>query len=61
MVIRAVLSLTNDAIVSENTLHLIAIKRDTYYVLLKKSQYLAQGLVKKNCKEVKTFGEIHVL
>lgn len=50
MVILAVASHTNDAIVSENTLHLIAIKRDTYYVLLNKiSQYLArfsQGLVK---------------
>lgn len=51
MVILAVASF-NETIVSENTFHLNAIKRDTYFVLLNKtSQYLAQfflGLVKKN-------------
>lgn len=42
-VILAVASFMNDTIVSENTLHLIAIKRDTYCVLLNKiSQYLAR-------------------
>ncbi len=47
---------------SENTFHLNAIKRDTYFVLLnKRSQYLAQffsGVSKKLLGEVKTFGKI---